>query len=239
VSKPVLKSIEIEGFLSIRSATVELGQLNVLVGANGAGKSNFVRAFELLGRLADQELGLFVGLNGGASALLNGRDDRIRLAVATATDGYEATLLAAANEELIFGSETLHNRHAQRGAGRGGGHRESHLGERDRISALLRGCRVCHFQDTSQNAPVKQFTSVADNIVLRNNAGNLAALLLNLRSSSEGTAYRRTSRRCVRWHRSSGISCCSRRTIEFGCVGSRLAPMRTVGEEPARRWPRA
>ncbi|WP_370969861.1 AAA family ATPase [Amycolatopsis sp. cg9] len=67
-----LKSIGIEGFTSIRSATVALGQLNILVGANGAGKSNFVQALELLGRIVDGELGLFVGLNGGASALLTG-----------------------------------------------------------------------------------------------------------------------------------------------------------------------
>jgi predicted ATPase len=192
VTEPVLKSIEIEGFLSIRSATVQLGRLNVLVGANGAGKSNFVRAFELLGRLADQELGLFVGLNGGASALLNERDARIRLAVGTSADDYEATLLPAANEELIFGSETLHDRTTQRDMGFGGGHRESGLTDQQ-IAALFRGCRVFHFQDTSQNAPVKQFTSTGDNIALRNNAGNLAATLLNLRTSSKTKlrAYRR------------------------------------------------
>jgi energy-coupling factor transporter ATP-binding protein EcfA2 len=49
VADHALESIEIEGYLSIRSARVELGALNVLVGANGAGKSNFVRAFEFLG----------------------------------------------------------------------------------------------------------------------------------------------------------------------------------------------
>jgi predicted ATPase len=44
VVQPVLESIEIEGFLS-------LGALNVLIDANGAGKSNLVRAFEMLGRI--------------------------------------------------------------------------------------------------------------------------------------------------------------------------------------------
>lgn len=66
-----LKSIEIDGFTSIRSASVDLGRINVLVGANGAGKSNFIRVFELLGRIVDDELNLFVGLNGGANALRN------------------------------------------------------------------------------------------------------------------------------------------------------------------------
>jgi predicted ATPase len=55
-----LDAISIEGFTSIRSATMRPGDLTVLIGANGAGKSNFVRVLELLGRLADEELGLFV-----------------------------------------------------------------------------------------------------------------------------------------------------------------------------------
>jgi predicted ATPase len=54
-----LSSIEIEGHTSIRSATVSLGRLNVLVGANGAGKSNFIRALEMLGRIVDSELGYY------------------------------------------------------------------------------------------------------------------------------------------------------------------------------------
>ena len=88
MAEPVLTSIEIEGFLSIRSASVSLGQLNVLVGANGAGKSNLVRGFELLGRLADEELGLFVGRNGGASALLHSGEPRMRLVVNASTTAY-------------------------------------------------------------------------------------------------------------------------------------------------------
>jgi len=35
--------IRIEGFASIRRAEVQLGDLNVLVVANGSGKSNFIR----------------------------------------------------------------------------------------------------------------------------------------------------------------------------------------------------
>jgi predicted ATPase len=38
-----LRSVVVEGFTSIRSATLALNDVNVLVGANGAGKSNFIR----------------------------------------------------------------------------------------------------------------------------------------------------------------------------------------------------
>ena len=44
-----IKKITIEGFKSIRKLEeFPLGALNVLIGANGAGKSNFVGFFRLL-----------------------------------------------------------------------------------------------------------------------------------------------------------------------------------------------
>jgi len=63
-----LKSVVVEGFTSIRSAALTLNDVNVLVGANGAGKSNFIRALSLLGRIVDGELSLFVGLSGWQQA---------------------------------------------------------------------------------------------------------------------------------------------------------------------------
>ena len=63
-----------EGYTSIRSATLALHDLNVLVGANGAGKSNFIRALGMLGRIVDSDLSLFVGLADGASALMSVAD---------------------------------------------------------------------------------------------------------------------------------------------------------------------
>ncbi len=40
----MIKNIQINGFKSIVSQSVELGRLNVLIGANGSGKSNFLEA---------------------------------------------------------------------------------------------------------------------------------------------------------------------------------------------------
>ena len=39
---PKLKRIEIKGFRSIKNMMLELRPLNVLIGANGAGKSNLM-----------------------------------------------------------------------------------------------------------------------------------------------------------------------------------------------------
>jgi len=45
----MLKRLHIEGFKSIRSATVDLGTVNVFIGANGSGKSNVLEALGVLG----------------------------------------------------------------------------------------------------------------------------------------------------------------------------------------------
>ena len=43
-----LSRIVLKGFKSIRECDLELKELNVLIGANGAGKSNFIAFFELI-----------------------------------------------------------------------------------------------------------------------------------------------------------------------------------------------
>ncbi|MEV1115275.1 AAA family ATPase [Actinosynnema sp. NPDC049800] len=195
-----LTSIEVEGYASIRSARVELGRLNVLIGANGAGKSNFVRVFELLGRLVDSDLAYFVGLNGGASALLTSGGDHLRLVVTGAPGAYEAVLAPASNDQFIFAREALDLvDHGIVELSRGG--RETELpmvtdavGSAARLADALGDCRVYHFHDTSRNAPVKQLVPTADNVALRHDAGNLAAVLLALSDSdhpADKAGYRR------------------------------------------------
>jgi predicted ATPase len=199
-----LQSIKVEGYTSIRSAKVELRDLNVLIGANGAGKSNFISVLALLGRIVDEELNLFVGKAGGASALLyRGGESvpEIALRLEFTSDEYWATLIPSARDELIFGNEGIELRGEDHVLGRG--HRESRLldeiDERDLSSAAghvvdtLRGCRVFHFHDTSANAPVKQTGFASDNIALHPDASNLAAILLRLQRE-EHAVYRRIVR---------------------------------------------
>ena len=44
----MIKSIVLKNFFSFRDVTIELKQLNVLVGINGVGKSNFIKSLRLL-----------------------------------------------------------------------------------------------------------------------------------------------------------------------------------------------
>ncbi|MFI9386130.1 AAA family ATPase [Kutzneria sp. NPDC052558] len=184
MSRQLVRSLRVEGFLSIREAEVELHPLNVLVGANGAGKSNFIRAIELMGRIGRWDLGLYVGRAGGASKLLHDGSRRMLLEMDAVDIGYTAVLELTSEDSLIFSSEDV------RGIGTlAAGHPESRMrpqvADYRPVFGHLNSFRAYHFHDTSSDAPVKLFTDVADNIVLHDDGSNLAAILLRLRDADE------------------------------------------------------
>jgi AAA15 family ATPase/GTPase len=49
----MITKIRIESFKSIENAAIELGNLNVFIGANGSGKSNLLEAIGVLSAAAD------------------------------------------------------------------------------------------------------------------------------------------------------------------------------------------
>ena len=57
--------IEIKGYKSIKNARIELRPINILIGANGSGKSNFLSFIEFLNHLYERKLTKYIDLNGG------------------------------------------------------------------------------------------------------------------------------------------------------------------------------
>jgi predicted ATPase len=68
----MLKHISIKGFKSIKELDLDLSPINVLIGANGSGKSNFISFFKLLRSMMQSqgELQFFIGQSGGSSSFL-------------------------------------------------------------------------------------------------------------------------------------------------------------------------
>ncbi len=73
IRKTKLKSVTIRGFKSFDSQenTLELGDINVLIGANGAGKSNVVGFFEMVKSVWEMEVRRYFLEKGGAQTLLH------------------------------------------------------------------------------------------------------------------------------------------------------------------------
>jgi predicted ATPase len=194
-----VKSISIEGFKSIRATKLDLGRINVLIGANGAGKSNFLAVFHMISFMMAKELQTFVGSRGRASSLLHYGPKRtpqivISLAFGTRTglSRYAFRLGHASPDSLLF----LEDRAEFERAGStkpqvllmGAGHDESALLEWAKtnqtasiVQSLLRECKVFQFHDTSATSPMRSARYVGDSNYLRTDGGNLAAFLLRLR----------------------------------------------------------
>ncbi|NJN97969.1 MAG: AAA family ATPase [Anaerolineales bacterium] len=201
-----LDRIYLTGYKSIVEMDLELRALNVLIGANGAGKTNFISLFTLLRNIMDRNLALYTAQQGGADALLHfGRQTtpQLEIKLTFGANGYECTLIPAVGDTFIFGSEQV-NFHDKRYPNPyeqqlGEGHKETRLFNEigqptTRIARYviqsMKSWRVYHFHDTSASAKVKQTNDLNDNAVLRADAGNLAAFLYRLQETKP-QAYRR------------------------------------------------
>ena len=116
-SKLKLKRILIKGFKSVdfqHPLTLEIGDVNVLLGANGAGKSNVVSFFQLLSYMMSGSLQAFVELAGTAQIFLYYGAKKTPLLMGelyfeneSSEDIYRFTLSYAAPDRLIVNSEEI------------------------------------------------------------------------------------------------------------------------------------
>lgn len=189
-----LERVRATGFRSIREVDIEIRDLNVLIGANGSGKSNFIKLFRLVNDLVEERLQVAVATAGGANALLHyGRKvtPRITLDFEFGRNGYACSLAPTTDDNFIFESEKwrFHGDFTDRPitGGPGSGHRESGLRRASNgrnipgfVYGALSTWKIYHFHDTSDSAGMKQLGPIDDNVRLRSDASNLAAFLFFL-----------------------------------------------------------
>ncbi|MFH1743940.1 MAG: AAA family ATPase [bacterium] len=205
-----LKSIELKGFKSIdaEGQTIELSPITVLLGANGAGKSNLVSFFKMLNNMTTGNLQGHVEKQGSADTFLyfgakttSEISARLRFESAQAEDEYTFVLVRDATERLFMQDETVvyyaKGESAPLIRKLGGGVRESQLkeiaDEGDKtclvVYRLLSSCRVFQFHDTSVTAKIRSKGYIDDARYLRSDGGNLAAFLRGLRYWEGGRPY--------------------------------------------------
>jgi predicted ATPase len=199
-----IERLTIEGFRSIKKLTdFELRPLNVLIGANGAGKSNFVDFFIMLREMIEQRLEQFVRTSGGADALLYlgpKVTPKIVGKLRFGQNGYKFALIPTSDNKLIFAEENDEFFEGQivsrSNKSFGSGHAEAKLKDRkdDAGKTAKRGVAhyvygpvsswiVYHFHDTSPTAPVRRQGAINDNEYLRPDAANLAAFLYRIQQT--------------------------------------------------------
>jgi predicted ATPase len=191
-----LSKIRIAGWKSIRDMEpgLELGPLNVLIGANGSGKSNLVSFFQLLNELEGERLQTYIGQSGGADSVLHlGSKVTPRISAELEADTelgrlrYSFDLNHAAPGALLIDEERILLDVPSPGtiSISTGGHLESHLRQHaaqcdqnaKTMSDLFKRFRVYHFHDTAPTARIRQGGYLEANQGLYSDAGNLAAML--------------------------------------------------------------
>jgi predicted ATPase len=207
-----LARISLRGYKTIRALDeFPLGPLNVLIGANGAGKSNFISFFRLLNWMVTSgDLQFFIGKHGGANALLHDGasvtpqiEACLEFETPKGLNDYAFRLFHAAPDTLIFAEERFRysgNHLVSKAEWHqlGAGHREARLLEvaeqgnktAQFIRRLLRQCVVYQFHNTSETARIRQRWDSEDNRYLKEDGANLGPFLRRL-SQTAPKAYAR------------------------------------------------
>jgi predicted ATPase len=202
-----ISSIYIENYKSIRdSGPIDIGSINVLIGPNGVGKSNFISFFKLLNSIYEQRLRTFVANNGYEDRMLYfGRRTSKFLAggiifkpvSGNVNNRYDFKLVPQAQgsgfyfEEETGGYNIFANGFGENwdymdlGAiGKPEGELKNHTAERSRfLQIYFNDFKVFHFHDTSASSPLKQVAKTHDYNYLKEDGSNLAAFLFKIKDT--------------------------------------------------------
>lgn len=187
----MIEQVTINNFKSIRHLEFDLKPLNILIGANGAGKSNFLSFFKLVystvgtkfweyNREYNQNIDSLLYFGRKRSSEMKGeirfgKFYKIAFTIVP-QENSNFGLIQGSREDLgfisenkIFDNSINEGEHILDAAFRSGDV------ERELINGL-----IYHFDDTSKSSPMKKISKVNDNRFLRENGENLAAFLYYL-----------------------------------------------------------
>lgn len=201
----MLNKVKIKGYKSIKELDLTLNKINILIGANGVGKSNLISFFKLLRSMMQSpgKMQFFIGQSGGANSLLfDGAaitpqmEAELNFETDSGRNDYLFRVFHAAADTLIFAEERyrfsrntfdeLANWNSL-----DSGHKEAKLIEVNNLGdatartifRLIQSCAVYQFHNTSDTARVRQRWNIEDNRYLREDAANLAPFLLRLKET--------------------------------------------------------
>jgi Predicted ATPase len=190
--------IKIKGYKSIKDLHLELKPINVLIGANGAGKSNFISFFSFLKKAYDKLLQETVARAGGIDRYLHhGRKktDAIEseMSFCSENNSYAFLLKTTTEGKFLVATESFGYK----------GKMDSYRINDDELTiktddafrskwirTYLNGLKVYHFHEIGANSPFNSDCKIDDYFVLQNHGANLSAFLYNLQRN-ESVIYKR------------------------------------------------
>lgn len=185
----MLQKIKIEGFKSIRKLELELKPINILIGSNSVGKSNFISFFKLVNNIYEQRLQEYSLKYGIDNLLYFGRKNTKEIIgyLDFGNNAYSFTLIPSIDDTLFISKEDSILPRTRK-------YSKSNLKENLKESQIktseatrneflrkhLESYKIYHFHDTSVFAPLRSKANINDNRSLKEDGGNLPAFLYYL-----------------------------------------------------------
>lgn len=190
-----MNRIEINGYKSIRELSLPLRDINILIGANGSGKSNFLSFFDFLKQVYNRNLREFVALKGIDTFLHKG--DKVTQEISThlffkGTNGYSFTIKKG-DAGFIFTEEGMwygKNPYSDNPIDIASLDVESTLRFQSApraayIRNYLEDLAKYHFHDTGESSPFSKESNIEnDKFYLYEKGSNLAAFLFNVQKEN-------------------------------------------------------
>ncbi|MFI5461075.1 MAG: AAA family ATPase [Isosphaerales bacterium] len=213
ITNAELHQITVKGFFSIKSIEkLALRPINLLIGANGSGKSNFVGVFSLLRALRQGRLVDYTDARGGAERILHfgskaTKEIELEISFRDDSNRYHVVLSPTAEDRFFVHDEwcwywekSHHPKPLPEGLSGSG--KEAGISKPQRrvpkwVQSGLDSWQIYHFHDTSENSLMKKTGELDDNRLFRANASNLASYLylLSKEHQSEYQLIRKTVQR--------------------------------------------
>lgn len=195
----MINKIKIEGYKSIRNMELELLPINVLIGSNGVGKSNFISFFKLINIIYERRLENYSITNSADNLLYFGRKttELIRFQIQfDQKNGYEIWLQPTTDNKLFINCEQIgfNKSKGDFSSFYGEGWSTQVINQNAKESALkavnsgigayvndyFKTLKNYHFHDTSEFSALRSSCNVNDNKYLKENGSNLPAFLYHL-----------------------------------------------------------
>ena len=160
----MITKIKIEGFKSFKSIELELSNINILIGENGTGKSNFISFFELLNVILLQKIVIQTGAD---KLLYFGRKTTEEIYGKVCFENKNShyfNLIPIREDDLYF------------------------INDKYPINDLM-GIVKYRFNDTSDAAPLRQKCEIEDNQFLHPDGSNLPAFLYYIQEKHPKTFW--------------------------------------------------
>lgn len=201
-NKYKINNINIKGFKSIDSEgqNIPIGDINILLGANGVGKSNLISFFEMLKAITSGKFQNYIRINGGADNLLHygaKKTKKIDFSIHFEENNHQReyiTSLTNTVENSLFIENEFFNRINEADVFTSSNTVETGIIEMIRAQRsgyinVLPDFSLYQFNDTSRESKIRNPVYIEDSKVLHSDGGNLAAFLYVMNNSTDSEKY--------------------------------------------------